>query len=374
MFNVLDFGAKPDGYFNCTEAFKAATLAALGTNGTVYIPSGSYLITEPICFPETAARIAFVGDSANTSLIYTQECGGFNLAFAQSGAQQPFGATIRNLGLHALGKCGEAIRISYGVPDVTNDHNQPSTLIRDVEIVSSVEGAYSAGVDLQGAWNPLLENVFASGDSCGGNWDGMKGDGIVLRGMCVNAHVSNCRLNFWANGLRAASKDNRNTEGLFIANTSMVAVKRGVWITGDPNVVAPRISTLTMVGGLIELRVSGVEGTSAAVWLQHVWTALITGVQVITDSIEKPLTYGVVAEDSVGVVVSCCDMNAVNYGIHTAGVSRAINASSCTFTNCKHQLVFAPGTADSRSYGHVLFNNAPNELDYGILNKIGFVD
>ena len=377
VFNVRNFGAVGDGYHDDRPAIQKAVDCALQANGAVYFPPGMYLVKAEIYFPSASANISIFGDGANASTIYAQDCGGFNFHFAQNGAQQPWGVTIRNLGLRALGVCGTAIRISYGTPPVTNDHSQPSLTLSNLQIVSDPEGHWCDGIDIEGAWNPTLENCFVSGDSCGGKWNDMHGAGVNLRGMCVNAHLSNVRMNFWAVGLQVHSTDNRNTEGIYCVNCSMVAVKRGVWIKGDPLVVsAPRISTFTWIGGLIECRVGKVLDGSAAFHLEHVWTALIAGCQMITETISDNFenTYAVTLNECNGVVVCGCDMNAWIFGLATAGACRAISSKGNTFTNVGVQTVFGWGTVASRSYGHTLVNNAPNEQDPSMMNKMGFVN
>lgn len=375
-FNVLNFGAVGDGYRDDAPAINAALTAAIACNGAVYFPPGYYLCDSPISSCKINARISLFGDGANVSTILARNCVGIDLAFEQSGAQQPYGVTIRNLGIRALGVPAIGIGISYGVPPVTSDHNQPSVTISNVQVVSDGEGSFEHGIVIEGAWNPTLDNVFISGDSKNGVWNGLIGAGVTLRGMCVNAHLSNVRCNFFAEGLRVHSSDGRNTEGIFCSNCSFVAVKRGVWLKGDPTAPAPRISTLTWTGGLIELRVKGVKGGSAAFHLEHVWTALITGCQMITDTITENVenTYGVTLNECHGVVVTCCDINAFIFGLATVGQCVAISTHGNTFTNCGVQTVFNPGTIQSRSYGHVLVNNNLNEWDDAGVNKIGFVN
>lgn len=340
------------------------------------IPPGSFLITQKIFFPTTAARIAVEGDGQNVSVIYARECDAFDFAFAQNGAQQPYGVVFRNIGIRALGKCGTGIRISYGHPNETQDHNQPSSSLSNVMIASDGEGSWDNGVELEGAWNVTLDNVFASGDSCGGNYWDMRGAGIVIKGMCVNIHLTNVRCNFFADGVLVKSDPDRNTEGLFFANCSMVAVKRGLRFIGSITNATKRISTLTWVGGLIECRVLGVTDGSAAFDLKGVWTALIGPCQMLSESINTgPYnTYGVSAVDCHGVVVAGADINAWRFGVATSGDCRAISNHGNTFTNCGVQTVFNIGTTGSRSYGHVLVNNAPNEEDLDGSNKIGFVN
>jgi hypothetical protein len=56
-----------------------------------------------------------------------------------------------------------------------------------------------------------------------------------------------------------------------------------------------------------------------------------------------------------------CAFGAVGDGTHDD--SAAIQSENC----------FNQGTVGSRSFGHVLFNNAPNDQDLAGVNKVGFV-
>ena len=48
VFNVLDYGARPDGSTNSAEAFHSAVQAAKAAGGgTVFVPAGNY-VTGPI--------------------------------------------------------------------------------------------------------------------------------------------------------------------------------------------------------------------------------------------------------------------------------------------------------------------------------------
>lgn len=376
IFNVRKFGATGDGYANDGPAIRAAFQQAIDYHGEVFFPPGSYLITEDICFLNLKSRISINGCGQNTTMIYAQACGGIQLGFQQNGLQQPWGVSIRNIGLHALGQCKEAIHVSYGAPPQTSDHNQPSVSISNVQVVSDGEGSWCNGIQIVGAWNPCLENVFISGNSYGGDWSKLSGAGVSLIGSCVNAHLVNVRCNFWADGIWAEGVS-QNTEGIFCSNCSMVAVKRGVRIKGV--VLAggtARMSTLTWTGGMIECRVGGITDGSAAFHLERVWTALVTGCQMLTETLDtgEHNTYAVSAVDCHGVVVTGCDINAWRFGLATSGDCRAISTHGNTFTNCAIQTVFNAGTSYSRSYGHVLVNNAVDERDFGFENKIGFVN
>lgn len=377
-FNVRDFGAKGDGVADDTTAIQRSlnAVAASSIGGCVYIPAGTFRITNALILRGTKVSVSIRGDGDGATVILAD--GGINaldLSFLQDGVTQPFGLSLENMCFRAISRAGTAITVSYGDPPVTSDHFQPSVTLRGVTVASSPTGSWSHGIDIDAAWNISMTDVFLSGDPMGGQWGKLSGAGIRLRRMCVNSHFVNCRCNFWADGFLYDNSSGPNTEGLFFANCSCVAVKRGVRIVGNPDAVAPRVSTFTWTGGAIELRVTGVTELSAAFSLVNVWTALISSCQAITDALpEGKLTYAVLLENCHGVVVTGCDLNAFVYGVHSAGACKAISSHGNTFTNCAKQTVFPDGTMDSRSYGHVLVNNAPFNWSATGANKMGFVD
>lgn len=379
IFDITLFGAKGDGTTDDTGAIQAAVMAALGCCGAVLIPPGRFKITAPISFPFVAANLSIFGMGSNVSRILAHGCSGLEFEFAMDEAQQPYGVNLRDFAIVAVGACPKAVRISYGEPTVISDHDHAGPSLENIQIVSNAQGAWEYGIVLKSAWNCTLTNVWVSGDSFGGKWGELRGAGLLLRDTCVNTHLNSCRFNYFADGVLVECRmDGVNSEGLFIANCSMVGVQRGVTIMGNPHAPAARMSTLTMTGGLIECRVGGVgpEIVSAGVYLTHVWTALITGVQILTEALppEGKVTYGILGIDCAGVVATGCDLNAVLHGFHIGGESKSCCCSSTTFTNCKEQVVYAPNTIDSRSYGNVRFNDPEFEWSWSDQNKIGFVN
>ncbi len=379
VVNVLDYGAWGNGMKDDTAALQLALGLAVSASGCLYIPAGTYKLTRPLTLNNCAKRIAIRGDGENVSVLEVHGGGGaLDFTFAQNGARQPWGLNLQNVGFHAVGVAGTAIRISYGNPDTTIDHRQPSTVIRNVSVVSDDVGQWTNGIDITAAWNCKLTDVYVSGgDPVAMNWNTLSGHGIQMNRMCINSHLSNVQCNNWAVGFYYNAAGGRNTEGLFFTNCSFVAVKRGVWICGNPAIEdAPRVSTFTWTGGMIECRVKGVTTGSAAFHLQHIWTALIMGCQMLAETVTEngTDTYGVVAQNSSGIVVTACDINAFIFGVATTDVCRAINIHGNTFTNVANQVVFNPGTVQSRSYGHVRFNNEPCERDFGVGNCVGFAE
>jgi len=377
IFNIRDFGARGGGADD-TQAIQQALFELLqGGGGVLFIPTGRYKLTRPLVATMLQVSIVIRGEGQGLSILEADHAGDLlQFGFEQKGARQPYGLEMAGVGLRCIGRCGTALVVDYGNPSVTNDHFQPSTTLRDVVVASGPSGSWANGIKISDAWNVTMDNVYVSGDSAGGIWDRMSGNGIELARMCVNSHFSNVRCNFWATGFKYDAGDGPNTEGLFFTNCSMVAVKRGVWLRGNPNAKAARVSTLTWCGGLIEARVGGVRNGSAAFHLQHVWTALISGCQMITETITENVenTYALCVQDCSGVVVVGCDLNAWIYGVLTTGHCRAISVNGNTYTNVATQVVFNAGTEGSRSYGAVLFNNPPREVDVPGVNQMGFVE
>jgi len=374
-FNITTYGAVGNGTHDDSAAIQSALEAAVAANGCLYIPAGNFRVTRPLGLADLRSQVAIRGDGPNISVLVAHDgTDVLRLSFEQLGAMQPWGLSLMDIGFRAVGRAGTAITISYGNPEVTNDHYRPSTVLRNVVVASDHLGSWSNGINITAAWNITMSDVNVSGDSAGGNWNAMSGAGIQLNRMCVNAHFSNVRCNFWATGVYYNAAGGGNTEGLFFNNCSIIGVQRGVWITGNSAQPAPRVSTLTWTGGLIECRVGGVQGGSAAFHLMHVWTALITGAQMIAETLPTThTTYAVFADNCAGLVLTGCDFNAWHFGLYTVGACRAINSHGNTYTNCETQNCFNRGTVGSRSFGHVLFNNTPRDQDDGGTNKLGFV-
>jgi hypothetical protein len=348
-FNVADYGADGDGVQESFPAFRTAFFMAAAVGGVVFIPAGDYRCSETIRFANIRKNIAVRGDGSNVSVIIGNGRDLFDLKFDQDGVMQTWGLTMENVRLEARGKGGRALSVSYGNPSITQDHYQPSVTIRNVVVASGPASWWDNGIRIEAAWNITMENVFVSGDSAGGNWNAMHGRGLELERMCVNGHFTNVRCNFWSTGVYYNACDGGNAEGFFFSNCSMVGVKRGVWITGNGAIDgAARMSTFVWMGGMIECRVKDVEGGSAAFHLVRVWTALISGVQMLAEALPTThTTYGVFLDSCHGVVIKTCDINAWHFGVYTVGHCRAILVEGNTRTNCANLVQFNPGCVGS---------------------------
>lgn len=372
-YDVMDFGAVGDGVADDHFAIQTTLKLAASNNGCMYVPGGVYKCGASLRLNNVANRVSVRGDGPNASVLRPVGCDGLNLSFQQSGQLQPYGANIQDIGFSPMGGVGAAgspIVISYGTPAVSNDHYEPSTIIRNVVANSNDTDWWTNGVDLNGAWNPRLTDVFVSGSPHGGNWGLLEGAGFILRRSCVNAHFVNCSANFWHRGFAYATGtgvNDPNTEGIFFSNCSFVAVYKGVEIYGNPNFVipgigsVPRVSGITWNGGLIELRQTGTVGGSAAFDLRHVWDAQIVGMMMLSDKIEG---YGCFLSTVKRITVSGCAVQAFNIGLVTDGICDAVLSCGNSYCNTPTQNIFTPDTTGSRSYGHVC-DRSPVDIDQG---------
>lgn len=374
VFNPYDYGADGNGITNDTNAVNNALAAAIDNEGVFYVPPGRFRVNG---FRQDASvvslgQLSIRGEGSNVSRILMNGANGLNLTFDQLGIHQPFGLNMSDIGFYPIGPCGTAFSMSYGDPEATSEHFGPSLVMRNVVFASNEHdlGYWSNGVDLTSVWNPTLTDVFISGTAARGVWGDMCGVGLKLNRMDVNAVLNNVKTNFWKTGIQAHGT-NHNTEGIFATNCTMVGVHRGVWIAGNPeaNPKAPRISTLTWVGGMIENRFSkGVKGGLAAFHFERVWNASIIGCAMLPDTINclEP-SYGVIAQDCNDVAVNGCGINAYHHGVLTTGECSAIVATGNMFTNTPSPVTFNQGCVNSRAAANVRNNGVIPDIvvDFG---------
>lgn len=351
---VKNGGAKADGVADDWAAIMACLGAAKEIGGCVRIPAGLYRITKPLGFSGVRQSVSILGEGSGVVAIFCDSGNsGLVMSFEQWGARQTANLSVQGVTFVQMGLGGTAVRVSYGEPAQTSEHFRAGPRFCDVQVAGSDDSGFECAVELGGVWNAQITDCFFSGCSRGGDWNALSGAAIRVRRMCVNLHISNTRANFFAVGIDYAAEGGPNTEGIFCSNCSMVAVKRGVWLRGNPATTHARVSTLTWMGGMIELRVGGVTDGSAAFHLDRVWTALIAGTQMLCETLDCPTpTYGVFADTCQGVVVQGCDINAFRNGVWIQGQSAGNVTQGCTFKNTSLHVLYGEGVQNSRSSGH----------------------
>lgn len=349
IFTPQQFGARGDGTTDDTTDVSAALSAAMGADGCVEFPPGTYRITESMVRLVGNHSLSLRGYGPNVSRLLFENCDGFTFLLEQDGIHQPYGLDIQGVSFNAAGgQCGRGLKVSMGQPTASNEHGGCPLRLRDVEVRSNPHSYWTEGIEIEGVWNPKLEDVFVSGGSYGGDWSRMTGAGIKLRGMCVNTHLSNVRTNFWATGIQAHA-EGYNTEGIFASNCSMVGVKRGVWIKGNPAVGPGRIHTLQWQGGMVENRFSGVTGGLAAFHLEHTHGVSIQGCQMIPETMNcLEASYGVIAQDCRNVQIGGCEINAYLHGVLTTGPGSGFNIVGNNFPHTNNPITLNAGTYSSQ--------------------------
>ena len=350
IFYPQQFGAKGDGSHDDTKAVSSALSNATAADGCAEFPPGTYRIRESMISLMGNHSLSLRGYGPGVSRLIFEGFDGPTFLMEQDGIHQPYGLDISGLSFNAgAPNCGRGLKVSMGQPSASNEHGGCPLRLRDVEVRSNAHSYWTEGIEIEGVWNPKLEDVFVSGGSYGGDWKQMVGAGIRLRGMTVNAHLSNVRTNFWSTGLQVHA-ENYNTEGVFCSNCSMVAVKRGVWIRGNPAVGAGRIHTLQWQGGMIENRFGGVTGGLAAFHLEHTHGVSIMGCQMIPETKQclEP-SYGVIAQSCRNVQIQGCEINAYHNGVLTTDICSGFNIIGNNFPYTDAPVTFTSGTQASQA-------------------------
>ena len=361
-YNVREFGALGDGSHNDTSAIQAAVdVVSVNNRGSVYIPSGKYKISATIELTATPdANIAIFGDGPNVSIINQTQVGsgGLDFSFKNTGIQQPYTCTIRDLGFESTVVAGTAIIVSYGDPASTSEHYYHGPLIENVGVRSNGSGYWSTGIDLESAWNAKITDCFISGSPFGGTWTSLIGSGIRLRRLCANTHILNNSINFWGTGVyysaEGSAANNPNAEGLFCSNNSLVAIRRGVWIQGNSSASSPWMTGFQWNGGLIELR-----GGLAGIQLEACSQARVNGTYII-DGATGAGAIGVYMGTCTDVIISSNQVYALDFGVVTVGTCTFIEVADNAFRGGGAQVTFAVGCSESRSHGNIV-NGAPRQ-------------
>ena len=163
LFNVLDFGAEPvsdpgnaANGFDSTTAFKAAIAAASNANtspfgnfssgGVVYVPRGTYLITDSLVV--ATSNVQIVGEGKSVSNIYGKGITGAIVSFNTT-FEDP---QIQNCSLQGISFYGSSVPTA--ADHIVSMSNVTKSTIRDVTFGSRVN---IAGLQIENCW---INNFF----------------------------------------------------------------------------------------------------------------------------------------------------------------------------------------------------------------------
>lgn len=365
-FNVKEFGALGNGSHDDTLAIQSAiNRVQFLAVGTVYIPAGTYKISQSLTLSNNpACNISIVGDGPNTSIILqtTASVNGIDFNFQNDGILQSYRLTIIGIGLQATVNAGIGIRVSYGNPTTTNSLYNEGVLIDNVAIASNSSGSWLEGIDIESAWNCHISNSFISGNAFGSNFLLLQGSGIRFRRACVNSHIASCQISFFFTGIYASAMggatNNPNTEGLFCVNNSIVACRRGVWLQGNVNASPnPRLPGFQMTGGMLDLR-----QCIQAINLEGCNEASINGVLILQGTVGTGAA-GVLLSTCDDITVVGCNFFAMDLGVVCQSTCTNINVSNNVFRGGGTQITFQDGCVGCISADNIVQGAPRQELN-----------
>lgn len=168
-FNALDYGATGDGSTDDTTALQAAITSAHAVNRALYLPAGTYKISDVLIVPGGGFRLLGAGG------LQTQI---WQSAAAKNGLTLTSNAdfvTLESIYITGVGKLigGTGTPTGYGLISPASAANIDEIIVRDCQF----EG-FAIGVNLQDVANFLFER-----SECNHNWTG---------GMIVGGHSNGC--------------------------------------------------------------------------------------------------------------------------------------------------------------------------------------
>lgn len=378
VFNVRNYGATGNGSTNDYAAIATALSACIafnsGKGGTLYFPSGTYYIGSTLTLTGCTANITVLGDGPKTSIIKSAAATScINFQFAQSGYNQPYAATIANLGFQCAGvgpTNDAAVIISYVVPSgITTEHRSAGPTITNCEVRSVDDSSYWVrGIDITSAWNTRVVDTYVSGRPVN-DWNNLAGVGLFFHKSCVNSSVLNCQFNFFIRGIKFDAVE-VPSQGLLVTDCYFVAVKSGGYFDCAAG-LAYNLSSIIWSGGIIDIRVAGTSPATPVPALYAINTDDITisDVQFVTDTVSVA---------SCGVYLDTCKdisvLNSVFYGftgaaaITTANTCASVLALGNRFVGAASQLAFSANTSRSVYRDSILQACTDNYTDSGTNN------
>lgn len=175
IFNVKNYGAIGDGETDDTKAINDASLDASKSNGIVYFPSGTYIVSSPIIiYPNTtyegtnvASTIIKLANNANADLFKTYD---FDRLTSQNTNLTPDGFVLEDFTV-----------------DGNNKNNSAGTGIQIYGcryILTNINVCNCSGAGIYSEWSTCADTIVIGMESLWSNVQSFSnnGDGIVFRG------------------------------------------------------------------------------------------------------------------------------------------------------------------------------------------------
>ncbi len=177
IFNVQAYGAKGDGSTDDTTAINAAITALLAytsglTNGTLYFPAGTYLITAALAISiATTMTVTVKGDGKFSSIIYqtTSAKNGLSITLAQTAGHVAASVVeVCDLGFTTNTTADTAVFITYGGTSTVSTEYQCGVSVHDINIGTNPVGysntlGWTNGVYINNPWKVQLSRINGTG-------------------------------------------------------------------------------------------------------------------------------------------------------------------------------------------------------------------
>lgn len=339
-FNVLDYGADRSGISDSTAAIQAAYDAIPSSGGSIYFPSGTYILSDTITI--TKNNVCLYGDSDATIFTPATFPSG-QKAFHIDGAD---GCTVKNLNFLADGSAVGCSFYIYG-GSVTNLSVSDCRFRRSAYCAVQVGGErirvsncdflenYNFGVQFYLADQVAITNcTFDKSGDTGVEPLADYGRGIVVW-RSTNVVISNCTVkNSSEYGVRFASFISETTANDSCAISNCVFENNGTKASGD------RID-LFLTNGSDLLKSIAVSNCSFKINDNAVGLG-IEGTNIsVTNCVVKPLNdfsnaRGILFYKAFNAVISSCVFENLTRttNFSNTGVSSEILITNNTFNNC----------------------------------------
>jgi hypothetical protein len=231
LFNVRDFGAAADGADATAAVARALDACLKARRGTLYFPAGSYSLSKPLEVDlPPGTGLAVRGDGPGVSrLTWTNEPGGIAVRFHPEGGFDGEKGTILVDGLSLLtthASAGAAVQLACR----GGTSPSPKKLLRDLILAgTSATAGWAVGIDCVNCTFTTLDGLDYQGPG--------QSTGVAVRFSGDRDPVDNYLTRLRVFGASTGLEVTGNCEGVYLTQSTMIAVERGVhWHTtaGEP--------------------------------------------------------------------------------------------------------------------------------------------